>query len=279
MTIVSSMSTKKFLNNGYYQFENTISKDECIKFNRFLKKNYKINKNIFLSEKDFLNNKKKYKNLNPSNVLDKYDTSFLFENNNFSSKLELLLGKDYLLCEKKVICSVPAKLYPKWIDRYQPANIPNLTPYLKPHYRDLRFFKGADFHQDLMDHPKHKANFMTVYIYLDKVTNSMSPLILLPKTHYIGPEAYPHNLELSMNKFRLKSKKNKIIKGNQVTIIGEAGTVWGWHTCLLHGTIPNKNIKPRYSIRLIYRQTKNQKSLIKSVNSKLPSLIAPSKMY
>lgn len=269
---------KNFIFNGYYNFENIIDKNECRKFRNYIKKKYKISKKIFFNEKEYLRNKVK-KKIHHSSVLHKYNTDFIFDNKKFSERLEFLLGKNYLLLSQRVICSIPEKFYPKWINKYQKKNVPNLTEYLKPHYRDFRILKGADFHQDIIDHPKQKANLITIYIYLDNVLNNMAPLILLPKTHLIGPERYPHNLKTGKKTFNLISRRNKIIKGNNIKLIGGAGSTWGWHTCLLHGTTSNVSIKPRFSIRLIYKQTTNEKSLIKLANNKLDRLYAPGKMF
>ena len=268
---------KNFLINGFYKFENVIDKNECKKFSNYIKKKYKISKKIFFTENEYLRNKSK--KIPPSNVLHKYNTDFIFDNKKFSEKLEFLLGKNYSLLSQRVICSIPKDFYPEWINKYQKKNVPNLTEYLKPHYRDFRILKGADFHQDIIDHPRQKANLITVYIYLDNVSDDMAPLTLLPKTHLIGPEKYPHNLKIDKKTFNLISRRDKIIRGKQIKLKGDAGSTWGWHTCLLHGATSNLNIKPRFSIRLIYKQTTNEKSLIKLANNKLDRLFAPAKMF
>ena len=48
------MYQSSFSKNGYIQLNSIISKVESKKFNNFLKKKFKINRKIFISEKIFL---------------------------------------------------------------------------------------------------------------------------------------------------------------------------------------------------------------------------------
>ena len=94
-------SNNTFLKYGYYNFEDVINKSACVDFNNYLKKNYKVSKNIFLSEKEYLRKNKIYERQGHSNVLDNYNTDFLFKNENFSEKLQTILGKNYYLYAKR----------------------------------------------------------------------------------------------------------------------------------------------------------------------------------
>ena len=52
----------------------------------------------------------------------------------------------------------------------------------KEEHRDLTYFKGIDFHQDIIDFPDRDPDFITAYIYLDKVDTKTSPLYLIPNS-------------------------------------------------------------------------------------------------
>ncbi len=267
-----------FENNGFQKL-NVIDKQKAEELNDYLKKKFKVNKSIFLDEKKFIKDQKKKKKFYQSNVLDNYDTSFIFKNKKFKEAIEKILGKNYIIEQKKVICSLPLKYYPKWIDKYKKKDIPNLTVYLKPHYRSLRFFLGTDYHQDFMDHPKCKANYITVYIYLDKVGKNLSPLKILPKTHLGGADLYPHKLDKKGLRLIYKARNGRNIKTKPKYILGEAGTTWFWHTCLLHGTSYNLKSTPRYSVRLILKKKKGSKGIIDQINKKIPNVVAYKKMF
>ena len=34
------------------------------------------------------------------------------------------------------------------------VNVANLGPYIKQKYRDITYFRGIDFHQDIIDYPQ-----------------------------------------------------------------------------------------------------------------------------
>lgn len=264
--------------NGFQKL-NVIDKLKAEELNNYLKNKFIVNKSIFQDENEFIKNQKKKKKFNQSNILDNYDTSFIFKNKKFKKAIEKILGKNFSIEQKKVICSLPLKYYPKWIDKYKKKDIPNLTAYLKPHYRSLRFFLGTDYHQDFMDHPKRKANYITVYIYLDKVGKNLSPLKILPKTHLGGADLYPHNLDKKGENLIYKARNGRNIKTKPKYILGEAGTTWFWHTCLLHGTSHNTQSIPRYSIRLILKKKKGARGIIDLVNKKIPNIVAYNKMF
>jgi len=205
------INNSSFYKYGYEQLNDAISFKAAKKFNNYLKKKFKVNSKIFINEKTFLSHKKKNIKFNQKNILDLYNTDFVFKNELFIKKIEEIIGKKFEIQSKKVICGLPKKFYPKWIDKYKAKDVPNLTPYLKPKFRTLRFFLGTDFHQDFIDHPNEKANYITVYIYLDKVTKKLSPLKILPRTHLGGADIYPHKIIKNKSKiyYLYMIKKNK----------------------------------------------------------------------
>ena len=154
----------------------------------------------------------------------------------------------------------------------------NIGGFIKPKYRDIRYFHGIDYHQDFIDFFQERGNFITVYIYLSKVTKKMAPLILLPGTHLGGSSIFPHNLNINKKKIIYKSDGGKVINSKNNMLIGDAGDVWMWHSCLLHGAEINVS-KPRFSLRLILRQNKNCKNaLMNKVNKKIKNIVSFKKM-
>ena len=75
-----------FKNNGFQKL-NVIDKQKAEELNDYLKKKFKVNKSIFLDEKKFIKDKKKKKKFYQSNVLDNYDTSFIFKNKKFKEAI------------------------------------------------------------------------------------------------------------------------------------------------------------------------------------------------
>lgn len=269
------MDNKKFIEDGYLEYKNLLSKTHCKNINNEILKLRNINKDIFFkNKKEYFKNKNK--KTKPKNILNKFNLDFIFKNKKFRNKVESILGKDYYLYASRVICAVPHKFIPKWISTKMDTGQPNLTDFIKHEFRDMRYFHGIDYHMDLVDFSKEKSNFVTVYIYLDKVTKKMSPLNILPKTHLGGATSYPHNLTKEQDGIIYKFSKNKKIKSKNKILVGSSGDTWFWHGCLLHGT--NFNVQgdtPRLSLRLILRQ---KSTLMDELNLKIGNTIGLEKM-
>tara|TARA_B100002003_G_C14023503_1_gene493534 strand:- start:134 stop:1030 length:897 start_codon:yes stop_codon:yes gene_type:complete len=272
---------KQFINSGYLFYRNLVNKDLCKKLHNAIAKNRRVSKNIFLSRKDYFSKQKKNKEfLYKSNILDNFNLDFVFKNKLFLKKVKLILGKDFEVYAKRIICGIPHKFFPTWISHKMELDENNMGPFIKQKYRDIRYFHGIDFHQDFIDFLLERGNFITVYVYLSKVTKEMSPLNVIPGTHLGGPSIFPHNLNQNKGKIIYKADGGKVINSKNKMLIGDAGDVGMWHSCLLHGTQINTASIPRFSLRLILRQKKNyNNSLMNRVNKKIKNIVSFEKMF
>ncbi len=267
--------SEKFINLGYLDFKGMFDKNLCKKLNTSILKVRKINKNIFVKKKDYSIKKTKNKN----NIIDQFDLDFIFKNKLFLNKIKLILGEEFEIYAKRIICGVPNNIFPKWISSKMDLNSINVGKFIKSKYGDLRYFHGIDYHQDIIDFSQEEGNFVTVYIYLDKVTKKMSPLNLLPGTHLGGPSIFPHNLIFKKKKIIYETEEGQLFYSNNKNLIGDAGDVWIWHNCLLHGTQINLANEARYSLRIILRQKKkNNSSLMTKTNKKIKNTVSFKKM-
>ena len=83
------------------------------------------------------------------------DNNYITEiNKKFRNKIENILGKEYYLYASRVICALPHKFLPKWINSKMDTGQPNLGNFIKPKFRDMRYFHGIDYHMDLVDFSK-----------------------------------------------------------------------------------------------------------------------------
>lgn len=276
------MSTKKnkqsFIKDGYIQSPKLFDSKKCKSISVKLEKKFNL-KNIFLSENEFLNNKIKIKK-KKKNILSELNLNFIIKNKNFQKLLESILGKNYYLYASRAICGVPARHIPEWIKDKMIVNSPNLNLFIKEKFKSMRYFNGIDYHMDLIDFKKEKSDFVTVYVYLDKVTKNMSPLNLLLGSHYGGAQTFPHKI-LKKNDDYIYYFDNKRIFSKKKKLIGSSGDTWIWHGCLLHGSEFNISKDPRFSLRFIFRKGKNNSendTLIYEVNSNIKNITAKSKM-
>ena len=103
-----------------------------------------------------------------------------------------LLGADYEVMNRKVVCGVPASAVPAWLHARIAGNpVNNLGAWVKPEYRDITYFYGIDFHQDLIDFKDRDADFVTLYVYLHPVGAADAPLFLLEGSHVPRRERLP----------------------------------------------------------------------------------------
>lgn len=279
------MKNKKdldFIKKGFKSFPNFFDLDKSKKLLFKIKKTRNFNK-IFLSKINY-QLEKKYIGVNPRpgrNLAEKMDTNFIFSNQKFQNEMEHALGKKWRILGYKFVMGVPNKIIPDWIKREIDNNpVANLGSFIKEKYRDITYFRGIDFHQDIIDFPDRRSDFITVYIYLDKVSNNSSPLYLLEKSHLLGASIFPHKLKkIKLKTFLYKNDFNKKMLVKSHKLVGGAGTMFYWHSNLLHGTQPHKDDKPRISMRILVEKnsTQSSNSLIDIVNKKISGSLILSK--
>ncbi|MDF5709873.1 MAG: phytanoyl-CoA dioxygenase family protein [Nostoc sp. S4] len=265
-----------FVEQGYCSLGEIVNQQKCRQLLKFIKETRDFEHDLFIEEKDFRANPH-YTGVNPypgRNILEGLDLSFIEQNTVLQSILSELLGEEYSVVLKKVICGVPKKWIPDWalleIDRLP---VPNLGGFIKPQYRDITYFYGIDFHQDIIDYKNRLSDFITLYIYLDDVSELDSPLFIIPGSHIFGATTFPHSLisHGDTSNTWLYSDirgKSKLLQSRILT--GMAGSTWFWHSCLLHGTQPTRLSQSRISLRYIIKKSRSTSSvLLDYVNSNL----------
>ena len=254
----------KFLKTGIQNCGIIYTKKEC---KTLLKEIYKTRnfKKIFLSKSEYLKGDRSFFKKNPSpgrNLLHKTNCSFIFENNRFKDEMSKTLGKNYRVLDYKLVMGVPVSFLPNWVKTKTSGNLTcNLGVFIKPKYRDITYFKGIEFHQDIIDYPTRSPDFVTVYIYLENVDKDTSPLYLVPNSHKLGATIFPHDIIINKKnkKILYKNKKNKN-SSKILMLFGKAGSMSYWHPFILHGTQPHKDSIPRISVRLLVE--KNRRCMV-----------------
>ena len=152
-------------------------------------------------------------------------------------------------------------------------NAPNINEFVRSEFRNVRHFYGIDFHQDAIDFVDREPDYVTLYLYLDEVTEKESPLILLPCSHLAGADVYPHDLTWfskdGMWIFKTDSNRQFELKHRMLT--GSPGSVYFWHGLMLHGTLPNSGPAPRISLRYIFEKSpQDSGTVVERINKKIP---------
>lgn len=278
----------QFRSEGYANLGVVVSEAVCNKVFTEIKKIQDFSSFIFLDEKKFLENPQ-YKNVNPipgRNILENLEDEVeeIEQSKGIVDALHQVLGENYVILNKKVICGVPESWIPGWVlERIKTNPVNNLGAYVKPEFRHVTYFYGIDFHQDIIDWSGREPDFVTLYIYLHRVDKNSAPLNLLPKSHHLGVDKFPHELISkggSCPEWSLKNQINNVsLSTRQKTILGDAGNVAFWHSYTIHGTTPNINSEERLSLRyLIAKNSLNTNTLLDSVNAEIDATIFESDM-
>jgi hypothetical protein len=215
--------------------------------------------NLFLSEDDFLS-AISMTGVNPRpgrNLAEKLDTDFIFGNKNFANLMREILGNKFRVMDYKFVSGVPTSKLPHWLsEKIKDKLVNNLGAYIKPKFRDITYFHGIDYHQDIIDYPHRSSDFITVYVYLDQVTLKHAPLHVLSGSHLHGCSTFPHNLSIS-NNIVYTNSCGKVIECDDVVLTGEAGDMSLWHSSTLHGTQPQSNDSNRVSLRILVERNQS----------------------
>lgn len=268
-----------FVQDGVESISQVFSKEDCANLlNKAMSS--RDFKDIFMSEAEYRENPKQIGNApRPGrNLLAKLETEFIFSNPTFLQSMTRLLGPRWRVLDYKFVVGLEDEAIPDWIgEELVDRPIANVGAYVKESLRDVTYFRGIDFHQDIIDFPDREADFITVYIYLDDVDGSSAPLIVIPRSHHFGATVFPHNLEQrSDGSYIYRDDLGRQLTLDSVCLTGKAGTMYFWHSSILHGTQPTVGNQRRISVRILAE--KNSRSLnsceLDRVNSKVDGPLA-----
>ena len=171
----------------------------------------------------------------------------------------------------QILFPVQTHILPAWLRQRILGNpVNNLGAYVRPQYRDVTYFYGIDFHQDLIDYKAREADFLTLYIYLHPVTLADAPLYLLEGSHRLGGSVFPHDLSrMGEDAWRYANGEHGQTKVRQRILTGGAGYAAMWHACTLHGTQPDAADHERVSLRYLVARRHAGRIGLDEVNARL----------
>lgn len=266
-------ATSAFIDQGIYDFGVVLDPVVCGTLLRQIEATRDFSEGLFLTEAEFDRNPE-YTGVNPvpgRNLLETLDTAFVDSAPAVVEQLSILLGDDYETLNRKVVCGVPETRIPEWVRRRILGNgVNNLGPYIRPEYRDITYFYGIDYHQDIIDWKDRSADFVTLYVYLDDVGKDDAPLHVLTGSHRFGATVFPHKLErLGAGRWRYTGDSGLSADLDERVLVGPAGYVAMWHSATLHGTMPTTADRQRISLRYLYAKKSGSSGEIDRVNETL----------
>jgi len=273
-TIEPATATEDFIERGYNVFERGVDPRAAADLLARLRATRAFGSNLFLSEAEF-DSDPQYTGVNPMpgrNLLDRFEDrlGFVERDPGIVAGLTDILGEGYELLNRKVVCGVPASAVPAWLKARIAGNpVNNLGAYVRPEHRDVTYFYGIDFHQDLIDYKGRDADFVTLYVYLHPVGRQDAPLFLLENSHRLGATVFPHDLSKTAGGWLYGDGRGARIETRQVMLTGGAGYAAMWHACTLHGTQPDASAKERLTLRYLFSKAPGARAGVDRVNASL----------
>ena len=264
-----------FVRDGAHLFDAPVDAAACAGLLAAIRSTRDFGSSLFLSEEAF-DADPQYTGVNPKpgrNLLERFDDrlGFVEQAPQIVEGVTALLGPDYEILNKKVVCGVPQSAVPEWLRQRILGNpVNNLGAYVKPQHRDVTYFYGIDFHQDLIDYKQREADFLTLYVYLHPVTRADAPLYLLEGSHLMGGSVFPHNLtRIGDHDWLYVNKPWGDTVARQKVLTGGAGFAAMWHACTLHGTQPDAADHERISLRYLLARRHKGPTGLDVVNARL----------
>ena len=263
----NKFSNNNFPDNGFSNAGVILNKKNCSLLRDYINKNRPVKKSIFFkSEKEFIK-KGRLRNYAPGpghNFLENCDTSFIEKDKKFKKFCSQIIGQDYIIFKKSIIRSTPERELPMWLKKkIVDVGRPNLNPYIRNEFQDVQHFLNTDYHQDKT---RQESEFVTIYIYLDKVNKDSSALNILLGSHKLGFTSYPHFLrtsKINKNSWYYNDQYGNFLMCPEITVTGDAGTVVAFHNLTLHGTYFNNDSDPRISLRYLLKKKSKLKKQTK----------------
>ena len=274
-TLNTDPAVSDFAHLGYHLFDRPVDPEAAGRLLAKLKAERCYDLSLFQGEAEF-DADPQYRGVNPRpgrNLLERFagDLGFVEQAPHIVSALTALLGPGYRVMDRKVVCGVPDKSIPAWLKARIAGNpVNNLGPYVKPQFRDVTYFNGIDFHQDLIDYKDREADFITLYVYLHRVTKADAPLFVLENSHTLGAAVFPHDLSPDgPDAWTYRNGPHGETRCRQVVLTGGAGHVACWHALTLHGTQPDEADDERISLRYLFASADGVRAGLHAVNEGL----------
>ena len=267
------MNLEDFEKNGFIKFDELLSANECNILYSKIKQSRNWGKELFLSEEEY-NKDPNPDRANPGkniqNLVSNYNLDFIENNPQIKRILTNLLGNDYEILLTKFVVAVSSDWMPKYVEEMNKKEpLSNFNKFIKKEFRDVTYFRGLDLHMDSIDWENANNKFITMYVYLNEVDHSMSPLEIVKGSHKLGHTQQPHYIEKIKNSNEIKYSldNKKFLKFEKEKLVGASGSVYFWTSNTLHGTAESKESKEsfRISLRYIIEKRKNSTGLIDKV--------------
>jgi ureidoglycolate hydrolase len=265
MAGAATLNLDAFTRDGFHSFGNVIDAASASAIHDKARTFRVFGPELFSSEQEYNANPQHW-GVNPRdgrNFIERFSDELrcIEQHPLLHGALTQMLGSGYQVHNKKFVCAIPDDWLPPYLLRIaSDTAINNLGAFIRPEFRDITYFRGIDFHQDVIDWPawqpeKKTHQFLTLYVYIHEVTAHDAPLIVLPGSHRFGATRFPHTLRfLGDGHWHYEDGSGRSMDCAQRVLTGSTGNASLWHSCLLHGTEQRAVGGCRLSLRYILQR-------------------------
>jgi hypothetical protein len=272
---LSEAVVSDLVRRGAYLFEDLLDPTACAGLLGEVRSTRRFDQSLFLTEAEVAAAPQRdVQGPKPGcNLLERLDSrlGFVERAPQIVEALWSLLGPDFRILDKRVVCALPASAIPDWVKRRADradCDGDGLAACIRPEFRDIAYAWGADFHQDLNEVSDDGADVVTLHLNLHPVAEADGPVHLLEGSHRMGGSVFPHDLKQTAKGWRYRNGDHGEMYVTDRTLTGEAGLAALWHACTLNSG-PSAGEHPQISLRYLIARGAAKAAGIDAVNASL----------
>ena len=233
---LSEAVVSEFMRAGAYVFDERLSERACAALLADVRRGQKIDETLFLSEAEF--DAVDSGAAEPRRVAEAVDGKLAFVERapQIVEALWSLLGPDYRILDRQVVCLLPEPLIPAWIKRrLEGVGNGELSAFVRPERRDVSYRARLDLRQE-PDAGAKPGEAVTLDLYLHSVTDADAPLRILEGSHRLGAFDAPANLaRTGPGVWRYRNARLGDLRLTERPVIADAGCAVLRHGWTLSG--------------------------------------------
>jgi|GEM_PF-6749008 len=231
---LSEAVVSELMRHGLYVFDEAVSPRGCAELLAEIRRDRRFDASLFLTEDEFAEAPEAR---GGRGLLDGFDgkLEFIERAPQLVEALWSLLGPDYRILGREVICLLPEAAIPQWVRRRLFASGEgDLAPYFRPERRDIVYCAAGDLRQDPYQ-DVWPAEVLTLDVNLHAVGDAEG-LRLLEGSHRMGPLETSACLQRTApGAWRCRNGMKREMRLDEYVFAGEAGsaalrhgwTLWG----------------------------------------------------
>jgi hypothetical protein len=257
--------------NGLHVFEARIDPDGCEALLRDVLAVRRFDETLFLDEAEF-ETAAGAAPVRRRNLLDRFESKLkpLERAPHLVEALWSLLGPDFAVLDRELVCTLPPHALPDWVKRrLRGQSVDELGAFVRPEHRDLVYVCSGDFRQDLTAADR-AADFLTLSVQLHPAAEDEAALSLLEGSHRMGGQPAPHQLKRTgLDAWRYRAGDLGEVYVTERMLAGETGAAVLWHACALHAAHGEALEHPAFSLRCRIGRGSSQTCGLDAVNATL----------